>query len=146
MAYKFNPFTGNLDEVAEVREDILLHITDESAFLALGVAYTIKKWPRQHTVTGLPLWMLNTPAKGTSAQFDIRINGTSIFATLPTVDANEDGSDTAATPAVFSAAFIAGGQVIPKYASVTFHVLQVGSDALYPGGGAKVVIPVTGAG
>lgn len=146
MSYKFNPFTGNLDIVPTIKEDILINLSNEYATLTVGTAYTIQRWPRDYVVTGLPTWMVNLPAKGAALKFDIKVAGASIFATLPTIDANENGSDTAAAPGVFSAAFIAAGQVIAKNAVVSFHVTQIGSDSDSPGGGAKVSIPVKGVG
>jgi hypothetical protein len=90
-------------------------------------------------LTALPIFMVNTAPTGSVAQFDIRIGGTSIFATLPTIDATEISTATAATPAVFSAAFIAGGQTIAAGSSVSFHCTQIG--ATVAGAGLKVALP-----
>jgi hypothetical protein len=83
--------------------------------------------------------MVNTAPAGSVAQFDIRVGGTSIFSTLPTIDATEQGSDTAAVAGVFSAAFVAAGQVITQGSSVAFLCTQIGSSTA--GAGAKVALP-----
>ena len=66
------------------------------------------------------------------------MGGTSIFSTLPTIAAGGTNSTTT-TAAVFSAAFVSGGQTIALGSSVTFHVTQIGSTVA--GAGLKVVIP-----
>ena len=117
----------------------VIPLTAEAANLTQATLLTIPYWPEARVLTALPIWMLNTAATGAAAQFDIRVGGTSIFATLPTIDATEASSATAATAAVFSSAFISGGQQIAQGASVTFHCTQVG--ATVAGAGLKVALP-----
>jgi hypothetical protein len=117
----------------------VIPLTAEAANLTQATLLTIPYWPEARVMTALPVWMLNTAATGSAAQFDIRVGGVSIFATLPTIDATEASSATAATAAVFSSAFISGGQQIAQGASVTFHCTQVG--ATVAGAGLKVAIP-----
>lgn len=58
---------------------------------------------------------------GSTATFDIKKNGTTVFSTLPTIDATEETTLTAATPAVISVpTFVKGDKI-------TFHITQVGS-------------------
>ncbi len=124
--------------------DIIIPLSSETQSLATGIAVTISRWPRDHVLTAIPLWMVNTASVGAALQLDIRVGGTSIFATLPTIDATEQGSDTAAVFAVFSTAFISAGQLIAQNSVVTFHVLQIGTTTA--GAGLKVALPVRRAG
>lgn len=100
---------------------------------------TIARWPTAQTLLGLPLWSLNSAPTGANMILDMRINGVSVFATLPSIDATEQGSETAATPGVFSAAFIASNYLIPQYSVVTFWATQVGTGG---GVGLKVSLPL----
>jgi hypothetical protein len=118
---------------------VVIPLTGESAALIQGVLITVPYWPDARVLSALPIWMLNTAPTGSVAQFDIRVGGTSIFATLPTIDATETSTATAAVPAVFSAAFIAASQTIALGANVTIHCTQVGSTVA--GSGAKVALP-----
>lgn len=45
---------------------------------------------------------LTTAPAGSTATFDVHLNGTTIFSTKPTIDAGEKWSGSAATPAVLS--------------------------------------------
>jgi hypothetical protein len=116
----------------------VIPLTGEVIPLSVATLVTVPYWPEARVLEALPVWMLNTAPVGNPAQFDIRIGGVSIFATLPTIDAAETSTATAAVPAVFSAAFIAANQTINLGASVTFHCTQVGTTAT--GGGAKVAL------
>jgi hypothetical protein len=117
----------------------VIPLTGESSILIVSTLITVPYWPDARILSALPIWMLNTAPTGSVAQFDIRVGGTSIFATLPTIDATETSTATAAVPAVFSAAFIAASQTIALGANVTFHCTQVGSTVA--GAGAKVALP-----
>jgi hypothetical protein len=117
---------------------VVIPLTGEAMLLGVITLITIPYWPDARILSALPIWMLNTAPTGSAVQFDIRVGGTSIFATLPTIDATETSTATAAVPAVFSAAFIAANQTIALGASVTFHCTQVGSTA--SGAGAKVAL------
>jgi hypothetical protein len=118
---------------------LVIPLTGEAANLTNATLLTVPYWPEARVLTALPIFMVNTAPTGSVAQFDIRIGGTSIFATLPTIDATEISTATAATPAVFSAAFIAGGQTIAAGSSVSFHCTQIG--ATVAGAGLKVALP-----
>jgi hypothetical protein len=83
-----------------------------------------KRWSVAVTVTSLPLWTIVTAPTGSSAQFDIRVNGTSIYSVLPTIGAG--ATDSSATPGTFSTAF-AANPVISALATVTFHCIQPGA-------------------
>lgn len=121
--------------VIRALRDILIPLSDESTALSTGVRLTVPYWPKAMMLTGLPIWMVGTAPTGAALQLDIRVGGTSIFSTLPTIAAGSTSS-VGGTPAVFSTAFVSGGQQIAAGASVTFHVLQVGSTVA--GAGLKV--------
>jgi len=120
--------------------DIVIPLTGENQVLAVGTVLTNTRWARDCILEGIPLWSVNTASTGSTIQLDIRVAGVSIFATPPTIDADELGSDTAAVPAVFSAAFTTAGFRINRLSVVTFHVLQVGISP-NSGKGLKVAIP-----
>lgn len=115
--------------------DILIPLSDESTALATGVRLTVPYWPKAMVLTELPIWMVGTAPTGAALQLDIRVGGTSIFSTLPTIAAGSTSS-VGGTPAVFSTAFVSGGQQIASGALVTVHVLQIGSTVA--GAGLKV--------
>lgn len=110
---------------------------DESTAATTGVKLTVQHWPNAHRLTAIPLWSATAPV-GSALQLDIRIGGTSIFSTLPTI-AVGGTSSTTTTPAVFSAAFVSGGQQIAAGSVVTLHVTQSPSGG--GGAGLKVQMP-----
>jgi len=128
-------FTG---ATLAVLTDLIIPLSGESAAVTNSTLVTVPYWPRPEVLTGLPIWMLNGAPTGAAMQLDIRIGGTSIFSTLPTIDATEQSSATAATPAVFSAAFVAAGQTIALGSSVAFVATQIGTGG---GTGLKVALP-----
>ena len=118
--------------------DLLIPLSDESTALTVSTRLTISYWPRATVLTAIPIWMVGTAPTGAALQLDIRIGGTSIFSTLPTIAAGGTNSTTT-TAAVFSSAFVSGGQTIAAGSSVTFHVLQIGSTVA--GACLKVSLP-----
>ena len=66
-------------------------------------------------------------AAGSVFTVDVNVNGTSILSTKLTFDNNEKTTLTAATPAVFDAAFVAANRIIPAGAEVTIDIDQVGT-------------------
>ena len=119
--------------------DIMIPLTGEGQYIWVGTVLTIPRWARDFIFDGVPLWTVNIAATGAAIQLDIRVAGTSIFATLPTIDAAELGTDTAAVPATFSAAFTTAGFRISRLSVVTIHVLQRGTTVF--GAGLKVALP-----
>lgn len=117
--------------------DLVIPLSGESVAITVSTLLTIPYWPRPHVFTAVPVWMINGAPTGAAMQLDIRIGGTSIFSTLPTISAGATNSTTA-TPAVFSTAFVSGGQTIALGSSVTFHATQIGTGG---GTGLKVAIP-----
>lgn len=119
--------------------DLVIPLSGEGQNLTVSTVLTVPYWPRAQVLTAIPVWMVNTAPTGAALQFDIRIGGTSIFSTLPTIAINGSNS-TMTTAAVFSTAFVSGGQTIALGSSVTFHVLQIGSSVA--GAGLKVALPI----
>lgn len=111
-------------------------LSDESTALTEGVRLTVPYWPYPFQFTALPLWMVNAVPTGSALQVDIRVGGVSIFSTLPTIDATEVSTATAAVPAVFSTAFVNASQTIAAGSMVEFRVTQKG--ATIAGAGLKV--------
>ena len=70
---------------------------DETTAATSGVKLTVRHWPQSHRLTAIPLWESSAPV-GSALQIDIRVGGTSIFSTLPTI-AVGGTSSTTTTPA-----------------------------------------------
>lgn len=66
-------------------------------------------------------------AAGTVVTVDVKVDGVSILATLLTFDNNEKSTLTAATPPVFSSAFLTANRIIAAGSEVTFDVTQIGT-------------------
>jgi len=122
---------------ASVEDPIFLSIGDETSSAVQGTKMTVHHWPLDRWLTTVPLWSSSAPI-GSALQFDIRIDGTSIFSTLPTI-AVGNTSSTTTTAAVFSTAFVSANQQIPAGSLVTIHVTQAPSGG--GGAGAKVMMP-----
>lgn len=129
--------------VIRALKDFPVALSDETTALTTGVRVTISYWPRASVLTDIPIWMVGTAPVGSAIQLDIRVGGTSIFSTLPTIAASSLSS-VGGTPAVFSTAFVSNSQQIAAGSVVTFHVLQIGSSTA--GAGLKVFVPMRRAG
>lgn len=82
-------------------------VGDESTALAAGTAKITFRAPFAMTLDALPMASLTTASSSGTVDIDINVNGSSIFSTIITIDANETTSATAATPAVLSTTSIA---------------------------------------
>lgn len=118
--------------------DVVIPLSAPTGILTVGEVENLT-WPRATILTAIPVWSVKTAPAGAVLQLDIRVGGASIFSTLPTIDATETNTTTAAVPAVFSTAFVSGGQTIAAGSLVTFHVTQIGSSTA--GAGLKVALP-----
>lgn len=77
------------------------------------------------------MFNVNTPSDGEDLEFDVHINGVSIFSTLPTIDQLENTTLTAAIPQI-----ITGGSVnINKGDKIEIFIKQIGT--VVKGAGAK---------
>ena len=121
----YNSSTGVIG--ANTDDSILIIFGEDSTPLTVSTLRTII-WPEPTQLYAIPLWNVSTAPTGAACQFDIRVGGTSIFSTLPTIAAGGTLS-SATTPAVFSAAFVAASQTIAQGASVSFHCLQIGTGS-----------------
>lgn len=88
-------------------ESLILAVSDESTAITTGTAKVTFRVPYAITLYQLPRASLNTASSSGNPAIDINANGTSIFSTTLTIDANEKTSTTAATPAVLSTTSIA---------------------------------------
>ena len=108
---------------------------------------TIPYWPHATVITDPWIWAVAVaPAGATPMQFDIQVNGTSIYlpasgGTYPTIAAGSTNSTASA--GAFTTAF-AAAPTIPTGSSVAFFVRQVGSTVA--GAGLKVTVPTRRAG
>jgi hypothetical protein len=115
-------------------EALIIELSDQdTANTTPKTLRTVQYWQTNYTLLEPGVWSARVAPTGAAMQFDIRINGTSIFQTLPTIDAAENSSATAAVPAVFSSAFIASGNLIPAGSVLSFHLTQSGT-----GGGVEL--------
>jgi hypothetical protein len=116
--------------------DELFSLSDETSNLTVGTRLKLPYWPRATVLTSLPVWAVGTPPAGASLQFDIRVNGVSVYTTLPTIAIGSTNST--ATPGAFSTAFTTGGFTIAAGSLVTFLITRVGSTVA--GACLKVVL------
>jgi hypothetical protein len=116
--------------------DEIFSLSDETSSLTVGARLKIPYWPRATVLTSLPVWAVGTPPTGASLQFDIQVNGSSIYAALPTITIGSTNST--ATPGAFSTAFSNGGFTLAAGSLVTFSVTRVGSTVA--GACLKVVL------
>jgi hypothetical protein len=93
-------------------------------------------------LTDLPVFAVVTAPTGAALQFDIKVNGTSIYATLPTIAAGSTNST--ASPGTFASAFVTAGQVIAAGSVIAYFVTQVGLTVA--GAGLLVILPTRRAG
>jgi hypothetical protein len=125
------------DDARLTYDSPFLALGDETTAASVGTKVTVHHWPLAHRLTAIPLWSASAPV-GSALQLDIRVGGTSIFSTLPTI-AVGGTSSTTTTVAVFSTAFVTANQTIAAGSLVTFHVTQSPSGG--GGAGAKILMP-----
>jgi hypothetical protein len=120
--------------------DLVIPLSDETTDLTASPTVpkvTIPYWPRATVLTDLPIWAVATAPTGVNGlQFDIKVSGTSIFTTLPTIAAGSLNSTASA--GLFSTTFTSGGSSIAASVKVEFFVTQVG--ATIKGAGLKVAL------
>jgi hypothetical protein len=129
--------------------DLIIPLSDETSALTASVSVakvTIPYWPRATAITDLPIWAVVTAPTGAALQFDIQVNGTSIYlpangGTYPTIAAGSTNSTASA--GAFTTAF-AASPTIAVGSSVAFFVRQVGSSVA--GINLKVVLATRRAG
>jgi hypothetical protein len=114
-----------------VRESFVIACSDETTNLSTGTAKVTFRMPYAFTLTGVRA-SVNTAPVGSTIIVDINEAGTTILSTKLTIDAGEETSTTAATPAVISDASLADD------AEITIDIDQVGSTT--PGRGLKVAL------
>jgi len=125
--------------------DVYIDLSDGSTPLTHST--TVAKKLTQYlltamALTGLPVFAVVTAPTGAALQFDIKVNGTSIYATLPTIAAGSTNST--ASPGTFASAFVTAGQVITTGSVIAYFVTQVGSTVA--GAGLLVILPTRRAG
>jgi len=138
MGYKFNPFTGNLDEVgagAQTEQDVyVIACSDEATALTTGTDKVRFRMPFAGTLTAVKA-SVNTAPVGSALVVDINESGTSVLSTKLSIDASETTSATAAVPAVISDSALADNSII------SIDIDQIGSGTA--GAGLKVSLYVT---
>lgn len=98
--------------------------SDETTPFGPGVAVSFRA-PRAFTLTGVRA-SLNTPSTSGLPTVDVKVNGTSVFSTLLTIDVGELTSTTAATPAVIASPAVPDDAAI----EVSITVSGLGSAGL----------------
>jgi hypothetical protein len=124
---------GRITAAASSVQCIVIACSDETSNLSTGAAKVTFRAPHAMTITGVRA-NVNSASAGAAVQVDINDNGVSIFSTPLTIDAGEETSVTAATPAVITA---------PNFADddeITIDIDAVGST---PAKGLKVHIYYT---
>lgn len=96
-------------------------LSDQTTDLTTGAAKVTVRVPFAFTLTDARLGVSTAPT-GSTIEVDMNESGTSVFSTVLSIDATEETSTTAATPAVISDSAIADD------AEVTFDIDQIGSS------------------
>lgn len=136
---------GNLATLS----DLVIPLSDETTALTASstvAKVTIPYWPRPTVITDPWIWAVATAPTGASLQFDIQVNGTSIYlpasgGTYPTIAASSTNSTSSA--GAFTTPF-AAAPTIAAGSSVSFFVRQIGSTVA--GAGLKVIAQTRRAG
>lgn len=107
-------------------EEYTAHIfgTDTENLAVGRVRLLARAWQETTQFVSLPLWELVTAPSGASAVFDIRVNGTSIYSTLPSIASGSTSSS--ANPGVFSTAFNTANRTITSGSLVEVWCTQTG--------------------
>ena len=129
--------------------DLIIPLSDETTALTASsttARLTIPYWPRPTVITDLWIWAVATAPTGSALQFDIQVNGTSIYlpasgGTYPTIAPGSTNSTSSA--GAFTTAF-AAAPTIAVGAVVNFFVRQIGSTVA--GAGLKVIAQTRRAG
>ena len=123
-----NNFNGNGSFLSNTKPQLFMitAVSDESTPITTGVAKVIFRAPYAMTLYQIPRASLSVASTSGNPTVDINKNGTSIFSTLLTIDANETTSVTAATPAVLSTTTLADDDQI----SIDIDVAGTGATGL----------------
>lgn len=113
---------------------IIIACSDETTDLATGTAVVTFRMPFAGTLDSVKIDTTEAPT-GSVLTVDLNESGTSVLSTKLTIDAGEDTSATAATPAVISDSALADN------AKMTVDINTVGSTN--PGKGLKLTMMVT---
>lgn len=134
MAYKFNPFTGQLDLVNDERtESIIVPLTamGADAVVASDLLPLGRYFPFDFEVSDVILTVSGAPT-GDNIWVDIKQNFGSIFSSLLQVDDSTFSSSDSVAPYTFF------NSLLLKGSTVSFDILQVGSTT--PGQGLVLVL------
>ena len=119
---------GNLPNPVE---SFIVAASDETSDLTTGTSVVTFRMPYAFTVTAVRA-SVSTAGTGSTIVVDINEGGASILSTALSIDASEETSTTAATPAVISDSSLADD------AEITFDIDQIGSSTA--GAGLKIAI------
>jgi hypothetical protein len=112
-----------------VLEDFIVACSDESTNLTITTSAVTFRVPFAMYLNSIRA-SVNVAPVGSAIIVDVKQTGTSIFSTKPSIDANEDTSTTATTPAVISTPNLTDN------AKVVVSIDQIGSST--PGRGLKL--------
>lgn len=101
--------------------------SDETTALATGLLITLPVL-QAFALSTFNATVVTAQATGTLLQFDVKLNGASLFATKPTIDNTEKTTTTAATPyALTGAISFAVGDVVTVYCTAIGDGLAAGA-------------------
>lgn len=110
---------------------------DETTAIAAGAAKATFHMPFAMTLTDVIVGVTTAPV-GSTATFDLNDDGTSVFATVISIDAGEKTSATAATPFVFAGSPIPSSVSIAANSLMTVDIDQIGASTA--GAGPKIYL------
>lgn len=124
---------GRLTAATQDTLSMIIACSDETSNLTTGAAKVTFRAPHAMTIVGVRA-NVNSASSGANVEVDINDGGVSIFSTVLSIDAGEETSVTAATPAVISDTAIADD------AEITIDIDAAGTT---PAKGLKVHIYYT---
>jgi hypothetical protein len=119
---EFLQVAHNADGSLILPVEFAIALSDETTDLSTGTAIVTFRAPYAFTLTSVRLGV-NTVSSSGVVRVDVKEGGVSVFSTLPTIDASEKTSLTAATPAVISDSAIAND------AEITLDITAAGTGA-----------------
>jgi hypothetical protein len=120
---EFLAVAHNADGSLILPVEIAIALSDETTSLTTGTGVVTFRAPYAFTLTSLRL-SLKTASSSGVVTVDLKEEGSTVFSTKPTIDANEKTSTTAATPQVISDSSIASD------AEITLDITAAGTGAV----------------
>lgn len=119
--------------VLSVKVEVGQACSDQTTAITTGTAKRTFYMPFDMSLTSVIFTMITAPT-GSTAIFDVKANGTTLFSTKPSIDASEHTTGTAATASVLTSTPTA----LTKYTEMTVNIDQTGASVA--GAGVELIL------